>query len=460
MQVSAAKHVAAAHGLGGGDPDEEQQEQAEAVAAAAMAVLEAQLAMHEDKQANSKKQQPQQLQGGRAAVSTADAADTAAEVGEAAAAGDAAGATNRKQQNSSRKAKATKLLAGAAGSEQQAPAAGNACETAVQQQQQPRQQLVLHLGDPEPQQQQQHAPGVVDAAGASDVDDDASIALQGNSWAEVIRNYNALLDDSDSPDSDSDPEHSSWNCTSSNLQASTGQQASQANGVAQQWSGLRPKDVLKAAVLAACAELVLRIEEEQHRQQQARLFGVANEQRMSGITQQRDSTGCYTDTAGCICHHCKADLWLSAVVASAALGLAVCPEHAAALGAAPSSCTLLFRRSIEELQWLVFEVAALFPSCDEDIRSAQQRVRQRPWMRVKSLGPLMKLQQDYQVPRAPEVKAGGRDPATPVAGVCGLCCVGKGWAHICKVTCLLWLSSTAVICFFTVKGVQCASYQC
>lgn len=145
------------------------------------------------------------------------------------------------------------------------------------------------------------------------------------------------------------------------------------------------------------------------------MFAV-QETRMHGTSQQQDTSSCFTDTACTTCQHCKTDLWLSAIVSPSAPGRAVCPEHAAALGAVPSSCRLLFRHSIEELQRLVFEAVALFPGCDEFIRAAQQRVRQRPWMRVKSLGPLMDLAEEYPVPRVPELKPGGRDPATPAAG--------------------------------------------
>lgn len=117
------------------------------------------------------------------------------------------------------------------------------------------------------------------------------------------------------------------------------------------------------------------------------------------------------------CGVCCTDLWLSAVVSSEAPGQAVCPEHAAALSAAPDSCTLLFRHSVEELQRLLFEAAALFPGCADDIRAAQQRVRTRPVIRgLKSLGPVLPLSQELPAPRAPELKPGGREPATPTAG--------------------------------------------
>jgi hypothetical protein len=117
------------------------------------------------------------------------------------------------------------------------------------------------------------------------------------------------------------------------------------------------------------------------------------------------------------CAVCSTDLWLSAVVSSTAAGHAVCPQHTAALSAAADSCTLLFRHSIEELQRLLFEAAALFPGCADDIRAAQQRLRTRPVMRgLKSLGPVLELQQELPVPRVPELRPGGRDATTPVAG--------------------------------------------
>jgi hypothetical protein len=126
------------------------------------------------------------------------------------------------------------------------------------------------------------------------------------------------------------------------------------------------------------------------------------------------------------CSVCCADLWLSAVVSSAAPGQAVCPEHAALLPAPADSCTLLFRHSIEELQRLLFEAAALFPGCADDVRAAQQRLRARPVLRgLKSLGPLLQLQQELPAPRAPELKPGGREAATSVAGEGqGGCCGG------------------------------------
>jgi len=141
------------------------------------------------------------------------------------------------------------------------------------------------------------------------------------------------------------------------------------------------------------------------------------EQRMSGVPGQRDAAGVLTDTAEADCEVCKADLWLSSVVSSTAPGRAVCAEHAAALGADPGSCTLLFRHSLEELQRLVFEAVVLFPGAAASIRSMQQHVRQRPWMKVKSLGPLMEAAAaDFEPPLAPELRPGGREPGTPVAG--------------------------------------------
>eukprot|EP00775_Hariotina_reticulata_P011303 gene11303-11453_t len=187
---------------------------------------------------------------------------------------------------------------------------------------------------------------------------------------------------------------------------------------AERWSaGVREQSVPKPAVMSAAGELVLRIEEEQQRQQVARQFGVNREQRMFGVAGQRDAVGMLTDTAQTDCEVCKADLWLYSVVSSSAPGRAVCPEHAAALGAAPGSCTLLFRHSLEELQRLVFEAVTLFPGAAESIRSMQQHVRQRPWMKVKSLGPLMEeAAANSGPPLAPELRPGGREPGTPVAG--------------------------------------------
>jgi hypothetical protein len=58
----------------------------------------------------------------------------------------------------------------------------------------------------------------------------------------------------------------------------------------------------------------------------------------------------------------------------------------------------------------------LFPGVEQYIKAAQQRLRQRPWMRVKSLGPISEAGEGLPLPRCPELKPGGREPATPVAG--------------------------------------------
>lgn len=157
---------------------------------------------------------------------------------------------------------------------------------------------------------------------------------------------------------------------------------------------------------------------------------------MHGSPQLPDAAGCHTDTSGCVCEACQCDLWLSAVVSSEAPGRTVCPEHSAALAATPASCSLLFRHSLEELQRLVLEAAVLFPAVEGYIKAAQQRLRQRPWMRVKSLGPLAEAGQGLAAPRCPELKPGGREPATPVAGgrkvtllLCGVC-MGFGWQGV------------------------------
>lgn len=145
------------------------------------------------------------------------------------------------------------------------------------------------------------------------------------------------------------------------------------------------------------------------------------------------------------CSVCCADLWLSAVTSSAAPGQAVCPEHAALLPAPADSCTLLFRHSIEELQRLLFEAAALFPDCADDVRAAQQRLRARPLVRgLKSLGPLLQLEQELPAPRAPELKPGGREPATPVAGEPGRCCGAPMLS--CSMPCWCMLCRAAAQC--------------
>jgi len=164
------------------------------------------------------------------------------------------------------------------------------------------------------------------------------------------------------------------------------------------------------------------------------------------------------------CGVCCTDLWLSAVVSSEAPGQAVCPEHAAALSAAPDSCTLLFRHSVEELQRLLFEAAALFPGCADDIRAAQQRVRTRPVIRgLKSLGPVLPLSQELPAPRAPELKPGGREPATPTAGEHSCCCCCR-LPHCClcnTVACLKQVVHIAMYLQEHLEGMRvCRQHHC
>lgn len=260
-----------------------------------MTALEAQLAKQEKKRATSRKQQQSHASkapgdnaaaAGSAEPSESVGADSAAAAADASggaeASADAPGPASKTVQHGSRKGKAVKA---AASDDQQAvvsPAESQDTEQ-PQQQQAPGQQLGLQLGDVEPQQ----TADARAAATAADLsDDDADLALQGSSWAEIIKNYNALLDDSESSDSDSDSGSDITGLTAAG--AETSKLAS--SGWAARWrAGVKAKDVPKAAVMSACAELVLRIEDEQHRQQQARLFGVVQVSSRQGPSVEANS---------------------------------------------------------------------------------------------------------------------------------------------------------------------------
>ncbi|WIA33162.1 hypothetical protein OEZ86_006310 [Tetradesmus obliquus] len=489
--VSAAKQVAAAHGLGGGEPEEEQQEHAEAVAAAAMAALQARLARQERRAARqaaaAAAAEAQAATAAAAAaaategVESADAApaDSAAEAAAAkpaAADGDpadpaAAAAAAEEEEAEAEEAKTpTAAAAAKAGKSPQAGSAKRsskaAAKPAAAEEDLQQDAAAAAAG------QAAAADGAVAAAAADDgqqLGTSEAAAAAGSGHQQLAA---AAADDVPSDAEDSEDELLlGWldgvaagaaaaaggrfdpriDLESSNSELGSGsgedddeaagqpaaaatagagadaaaegenqqqQQGEAAASWCERWAaGVKQRSVAKSALMAAAGELVLRIEEEQGRQQAALLFGVGREQRMHGSPQLQDAAGCHTDTAGCVCELCQCDLWLSAVVSSEAPGRTVCPEHAAALAATPASCSLLFRHSIVELQRLVFEAAVLFPAVEGYIKAAQQRPRQRPWMRVKSLGPLdAEAGQGLAAPRCPELKPGGREPATPVAG--------------------------------------------
>lgn len=86
-------------------------------------------------------------------------------------------------------------------------------------------------------------------------------------------------------------------------------------------------------VAAAVGELTLRLEEEGQRRAAAREAGVVAEQCVAG-----EAAG-----GGAQCPVCRDELCLSAVTSGERPGAAACPVHVSALGATPSSCTLLVR---------------------------------------------------------------------------------------------------------------------
>lgn len=74
------------------------------------------------------------------------------------------------------------------------------------------------------------------------------------------------------------------------------------------------------------------------------------------------------------CCRCKTDLWLSAVISSAAPdGEAACPEHAAALPGTAQEKMLLYRHTCEELEALVATAVELIEGTAEAVRFAKQR---------------------------------------------------------------------------------------
>lgn len=64
---------------------------------------------------------------------------------------------------------------------------------------------------------------------------------------------------------------------------------------------------------------------------------------MAGNACARDKAGLHLNTADTDCAHCNCDLFLSAIVSPDVPGVAVCPEHGAALGASPGRCVLLYK---------------------------------------------------------------------------------------------------------------------
>jgi hypothetical protein len=105
-------------------------------------------------------------------------------------------------------------------------------------------------------------------------------------------------------------------------------------------------------------------------------------------------TGMYEDTAECDCQVCQGDLWLAAVVSSAAPGIAVCPEHAATLvnmhNCPLDSLVLLCRYSPSDLQQLVDVAVERIQGAEEAVVAAQARRQKLEIERVRAIpvGPL------------------------------------------------------------------------
>jgi len=105
-------------------------------------------------------------------------------------------------------------------------------------------------------------------------------------------------------------------------------------------------------------------------------------------------SGMYEDTAECDCQECQGDLWLAAVVSSAAPGVAVCPEHAATLvnkhGCSLDSLVLLCRYSPADLKQLVDIAVGRIQGAEEAVLTAHARREKLEAERVRAtpFGPL------------------------------------------------------------------------
>ncbi|KAL4527022.1 hypothetical protein Ndes2526A_g01436 [Nannochloris sp. 'desiccata'] len=105
-------------------------------------------------------------------------------------------------------------------------------------------------------------------------------------------------------------------------------------------------------------------------------------------------SGVYEDTAEVDCEECQGDLWLAAVVSSAAPGVAVCPEHAVALVSKHKcpldSLVLLCRYSPGDLQQLVDIAVGRIQGAEEAVAAAHARREKLAAGRVRAVpvGPL------------------------------------------------------------------------
>ncbi|CAD7704764.1 unnamed protein product [Ostreobium quekettii] len=160
-----------------------------------------------------------------------------------------------------------------------------------------------------------------------------------------------------------------------------------------------PRGVCALAIKYGIAELDVRIEQEARRRGAARGVGVEKERRMTGGLHAKDGGGVHTDTTDVDCGLCKADLHLSSVVSPMAPGIAVCPDHAAAL---PGQRILLYRHTLDELRSMVSSALTAFPDASAFIRAAQARASTPSSTSIRALGPLYRPDDP-----GPPVPAGG-----------------------------------------------------
>ncbi|KAL4448340.1 hypothetical protein ABPG75_005559 [Micractinium tetrahymenae] len=153
-------------------------------------------------------------------------------------------------------------------------------------------------------------------------------------------------------------------------------------------------------IALAAGELSLRAAEERRRRMVAFVVvGALPERRMATDAPpgSKDAQGVHANTADCDCAQCNGDLWLSAVVSTAAPGVAVCPEHAEALvrrhGCLRDSLALLYRHSPQELDAMVALAVQRVPGAAGAVAAARQRRGRIEAARVRArpAGPMYEM---------------------------------------------------------------------
>lgn len=158
---------------------------------------------------------------------------------------------------------------------------------------------------------------------------------------------------------------------------------------------VKNEDASELMVKYAVGELAVRMDELKVAWKVVEAADVKQQSRMSpGEDASKDSHGVYTNTADIDCLHCRCDLYLSSVVSSACPGKAACLDHFRWLGAPLDTCTLLYRYAPHELESMIDEAVKLFPDAVTFISQARRRVKTKPRIKAKKLGPVCRVIDD------------------------------------------------------------------